>query len=435
MAGRRIPRGVPWLIGAAAGLLLVGPAAVWAGGLGLYEVGSPDLGTAAAGRAALAEDASTAWGNPAGMARLERSQFLIGLQPLIVTTEFDVGGQTNVPGGGTDGGNAGGFVPSGGIYGVYGLRPDLKLGISFNSYVGGNLDYEDDWVGRYYTTEAELLTFNLNPVVAYRVLPWLSLGAGFSVQWAELKQEAAINNNITMAQQLPDGRLKYKDTNFGFGGNFGVLVEIDPRTRVGVTYRSQVGQSFDDVPSFGQLGVALQSLLQRSGVLGRSLGIDMTIPQEVMVSAYRDVTDDLAVMANFGWQDWSQFGEFDVSLQTDPPRSQAVDADFDDTFHGAVGMHYRLGKPTLLSLGFAYDSSSVTEPHRSASLPVDRQLRFGGGVQYDPTPDYTLGFAYEFAGLGGADLNTTRNQRAGTLQGDYSPNTLNVISFTVIRRF
>src|SRR6185369_16803328 len=107
-------------------LQMVGVSAVWAGGLGIYEVGSTDLGTASAGRAALAEDASTAWGNPAGMTRLAGSQLLIGLQPLIVTTEFDVGTRTTTSG--TDGGNAGGFVPSGGIYGVYGILPDLKIG-------------------------------------------------------------------------------------------------------------------------------------------------------------------------------------------------------------------------------------------------------------------------------------------------------------------
>ena len=42
------------------------------GGVFLYEVGTPDLGLASAGRAALAEDASTVMGNPAGMSRLDR---------------------------------------------------------------------------------------------------------------------------------------------------------------------------------------------------------------------------------------------------------------------------------------------------------------------------------------------------------------------------
>jgi long-chain fatty acid transport protein len=59
-------------------ILLSSPAG--AGGLWLYEMGTPDLGTASAGRAAMALDASTAFGNPAGMTKLERSQFLGAFQ-------------------------------------------------------------------------------------------------------------------------------------------------------------------------------------------------------------------------------------------------------------------------------------------------------------------------------------------------------------------
>jgi long-chain fatty acid transport protein len=385
------------------------------------------VGTASAGRAALANDASTAFGNPAGMTRLG-SQLLFGLQPLIVTTEFDVDTGTTVSG--TSGGNAGGFVPAGGVYAIYSLLDDLKLGFAFNSYAGGALNYDSDWVGRYITTESELLTFNLNPVIAYRVLPWLSLGAGFSVQWAKLKSELAISN---AAEQLPDGFMKYDDTNFGFGGNFGALFEIDSKTRVGLTYRSQVNQEFDDVPAFGQLGPGLETLLRQSGVLNASLGLDLTIPQEVMLSVYRDITDDLAVMANFNWQNWQQFGDINLSLSTVPPRSQAVDANFNDTFQGAIGAHYRLGEPTLLQLGFAYDSSAVDTDDRSPALPVDRQIRFAVGVQYEINDAYTIGAAYEYANLGSADIDTTR--RSGTVQGDYQTNSLNVFNLTVVRRF
>jgi long-chain fatty acid transport protein len=407
--------------------LMLGASTAWAGGAWVYETGATDVGTASAGRAALANDASTAFGNPAGMTRLG-SQALFALQPIIVTTEFDVGPGTTISG--SSGGNAGGFVPSGGVYAVYSLLDDLKLGFAFNSYAGGELSYESDWVGRYITTNATLLTFNLNPVIAYRVLPWFSVGAGFSVQWSKLKSELAVNN---MAEGLPDGRMQYSDTNFGFGGNFGALFEIDPETRLGVTYRSQVDHGFNDVPSFAQLGPGLEALLKQSGVLDASLGVDLTIPQEVMVSVYRDLTDKLAVMANFNWQDWSQFGQLGVSLSTAPPRSQAVNANFSDTFQGAVGAHYRLGEPTMLQLGFAYDSSPVSEANRGPALPVDRQIRFAAGVQYDVNADYTIGFAYEYANLGSADLNVTRS--SGTLQGDYQANSLNVFNLTVLHRF
>ena len=56
-------------------------------------------------------------------------------------------------------------------------------------------------------------------------------------------------------------------------------------------------------------------------------------------------------------------------------------------------------------------------------------------MQYDINADYTVGGAYELAGLGGASMDATRGPLSGTVQGDFSSNLLNVFNLTVIRRF
>src|SRR5271157_3710076 len=59
---------------------------VWAAALELYETGAPDLGTASAGRAAMASDASTTASNPAGMTLLDRSHLLGSAGTLLPST-------------------------------------------------------------------------------------------------------------------------------------------------------------------------------------------------------------------------------------------------------------------------------------------------------------------------------------------------------------
>ena len=61
-----------------AGVALAGAlsGAADAGGMIVYEVGTADFGLASAGYGARAQDASTVFRNPAGMTRLEGSQFL-----------------------------------------------------------------------------------------------------------------------------------------------------------------------------------------------------------------------------------------------------------------------------------------------------------------------------------------------------------------------
>ena len=89
--------------------LLAAP--VWAGGLIMYEVDSPSTGTASAGWAALAKDAATAFQNPAGMTRLDRSQLLAGVQPLIISSDFKSSPGTRVMGGGEAAAMRAGFCP------------------------------------------------------------------------------------------------------------------------------------------------------------------------------------------------------------------------------------------------------------------------------------------------------------------------------------
>ena len=66
--------------------------------LGLYETGAPDLGTASAGRAAMAADASTAAANPAGMTLLDRSQLLVAAGALLPSTNFNISPKTTASG-------------------------------------------------------------------------------------------------------------------------------------------------------------------------------------------------------------------------------------------------------------------------------------------------------------------------------------------------
>jgi len=83
-----------------------------AGGILLYEAGTPDVGLASAGWGARAQDASTILTNPAGMTRLEGSQVLVGAQALYADYGFSIGSGTSSGLGEGDGGNPIGWVPS-----------------------------------------------------------------------------------------------------------------------------------------------------------------------------------------------------------------------------------------------------------------------------------------------------------------------------------
>lgn len=164
------------MVGGVLFLLSVASGMAWGAGMILYENNSPSTGTASAGWAALAADASTLFTNPAGMSCLDRSQILVGAQPLIITADFNPGSGTEVRGGGDDGGNAGGVLPSLAGYFVYNASDRIKLGIGSLSYFGLGIDCGDSWVGRYRVEKSAFITASLVPAVSYRINDWLSAG-------------------------------------------------------------------------------------------------------------------------------------------------------------------------------------------------------------------------------------------------------------------
>ena len=175
-----------------AGIAVLAASPAMAAGFWIYEMGTPDLGTASAGRAASAKDAATVFGNPAGMTSLDRSQLLVGTQLIVGDVHFDRGSDTTVAGG--NGGNASGAIPAASFYYAHSVTPDFKLGFWNGSYIGGALQYEDDWSGRYYVQKVEWLTLGAGINGAYKITDWLSIGGGPFVLYGELEQTVALNN-------------------------------------------------------------------------------------------------------------------------------------------------------------------------------------------------------------------------------------------------
>jgi long-chain fatty acid transport protein len=396
--------------------------------LELYETGAPDLGTASAGRAAMAADASTAAANPAGMTLLDRSQLLGAAGALLPSTNFDVAPQTTTKG--TGGGNAGVFMPLGAFFFVYKFSDRIRLGLANYSNYGLAINYGNAWVGRYYTTKEALFSGKVAPSIAYQVNDWLSVGAGFSFAVARLTFQSRINNVLP---RRGDGRMALESWDEAFGGQAGVLLRPIPKLRVGLTYQSPEDFKFGFKPFLSGLGPGFSAIRRKIG--GVQVNVPLTEPQQVMASALYEVIPNLSLMGNVGWQNWTAFGQFPVGISARNQTSVEANLHFSDTYQIAIGQQYRIAERWLWSAGFAYDSSPVSKANRNAVLPIDRQLRYGTGIQYEITHDVTAGAAWEFMDAGPGPFSNTRGPLAGTLQGHFSTNYLNFVALNVIWKF
>lgn len=414
-----------------AATVLMGSAAR-AGGLLLYEYGTAEPGLAAAGYAARAQDASTAFTNPAGMTQLDGTQVLVGGQLMWMNTQFSIDGATSPGLGSGDGGRvygSNGYVPGGGAFLTHRVSPDLALGFAVAGNFGSMLDYDDGWVGRYRVQDADLVGVSVVPSIAYRVNDQLSLGAGLNGMYGMFDQRVAINNALP---SLGDGRLEIDDDTWGWGANVGVLYEPTPDTRLGLTYTSEIDLDFRGPAQFSGIGPILTALLQSRGLLDARVDVGAKVPQQVMGSVYTAIDDSWALLGNLGWQDWSEFGETEIGIDnTQSPISLTNPLSFDDTWHAAVGAQYHTNDRWKVNFGLAYDSGFQDGNDVSPLFPVNSAWRFGIGGERQAGESFKWGFTTEL--LYGGNLHVDKRSMLppvlggrGDLGGSYDQ-TLGVV--------
>jgi long-chain fatty acid transport protein len=179
-----------WLLGL---LLAPLPFQIFAGGVILTEISSADTRLASAGWSARAQDPSTLFTNPAGMARLCGKQVELGAQAIYAHVDYEPNKRTSVRG---SPGKGNIWLPSGSFFYIHPYNDRLTVGLGNLGYFGSDLVYKHGWVGRYYIQKVLLEGISLVPAAAYRINEQWSIGAGANIMYGFFKQRSAVRNNL-----------------------------------------------------------------------------------------------------------------------------------------------------------------------------------------------------------------------------------------------
>lgn len=384
---------------------------VFAAAYQLYEVGAPINGTAAVGQAALADDdASTAYFNPAGMALLPNSEFMLAGQMLLPYINFRANNLNTISGG--NGGNAGLLTPGMSMFFVYNQSPCLKFGLALVSPYGGALNYTDGWTGRYDIQDVMFYTINLNPSMAFRFTDWMSVGIGFSVEYMNLMQTVALPNPDDPDL---DGQINIKVSNTRPGFNAGLLFTPMDGMKIGIAYRSQILHRLGGDLTFYRLA-------NNPGI-----NIRMNMPSTVTLSYAQEIYCYGKFLAELGWADWSSMRNSVVNLAG---FTFSTPLHWNNTYRYGIGGQLNVNPILKVQAGFSYDSSPTKTSRRLPELPMDRQIRIGTGLLLDVAPNLQLATSYEYINMGSAPIRNT-SRFVGTLSGRYVRNYVNAVQFSL----
>jgi long-chain fatty acid transport protein len=421
-----------------------------AAGFSITQKSVKGLGNAFAGAAAVAEDASTIYFNPAGLTRLSGNQVQAGVHIFSYSLKFSDDGSTTVgnqPLTGGNGGNAGkmGVIPN--FFYAHSISDSLKIGIGIVSPFGTATKYNSDWVGRYYTVKSEFLTIDINPTVAYRINKIWSIGGGVSVQYLDAEFTSAIDYgtiNAALGFGLPllpqgaDGESKIKaDGDWGYGFNLGVLFELSEETRFGIAYRSEISYDLKGDADFKTPDEAAP-IAGALGLVDTDAKSDVDLPASLAVSGYHQLTDKWAVMADITWTDWSTFEELRIKFDSGAEDNVST-FDLDDSFRYSLGATYTLNPQWIFRGGLAYDESTISSRRkRTPRLPDEDRLWFSLGTSYHFSDRLEFDFGYTYiTNVEKAEIDKTATGEdtfRGALKGDYDAHT-NIASFQLSYKF
>ena len=438
------------------GTALAVSTSVHGAGFALIEQSVTGLGNAFAGGAAVAEDASTVYFNPAGMSRLGESEYQFGLHIVSPTTEFRSSGSSNIAGAlplrGGDGGEAGetGVIPN--FYYVRRLNDDLSFGLGVNAPFGLATDYEEGWEGRYHALRSEVLTININPALSWKVNQQLSVGAGLNVQYAEVPElsnaldyaaictATAASSNPTVAASAAtcagapttnDGKVELDGDDWSLGFNLGMLYEFSDATRVGLAYRSKIDHELEGTAAFTNTpsGLGNLGIFVNDGVTA-----DITLPETLSLSAYHQLDSRWAIMGDITWTRWDRFDELRVKFKNNPQGDLVTPEEWDNTFRYSLGLSYRYNDRWMLRTGVAYDETAIPSAElRTPRIPGNnrRWVAVGASYRYSDHMHFDIGYAHLF--VSDTAINNT-NGTNGTLVGEFE-SSIDILSAQLRWRF
>ena len=403
---------------AAAVALAVGCAngVAYGSGFQLMEQNASGLGNAYAGQAAAVENASTVFFNPAGMTRIPGRQAVLAVNAIGPSAEFSNSGGSTAPLGlpspGGNGGDAGGWAAVPNAYLTWQLAPQLWFGLGLSVPFGLKTEYDQRWVGRFQSQNSEIKTVDVNPSIAYKVNEVLSLGAGISYQRAEVKVDRSA---ILVPPAESRAQIDIDDSQWGF--NLGVLVNLSPGTRIGLTYRSAMDYELTGNIRFSNVPVL--------GTATNGVRASAQLPDTISWAVAHAFNPRWEMLADITYTRWSKLKA--VPLVTTsasavvPASGVTLDTfnfQFKDSYRVGVGVNYKWSDAFTLKLGAAYDKSPVEDRFRLTFLPDSDRTWLAIGAQYRMSKQATLDIGYAHLFVKDGSINQQRGVAALPLQGN-----------------
>lgn len=318
--------------------------------------------------AATADNPSAIYYNPAGITQLEGQHLSVGIYSISTGIDFDsaAGGKVSTI-------SDFQFVPQ--IY--YVISPEdsrFSYGVGLYAPYGLGIDYKGNSPFDTLAKEGNLLYASLNPVVAFKVTPTLSIAAGLTINYSEVE--------ISRGIIAPGDEFRFKGDGWDAGINLGVLWQPVEKWSFGLNYRSSTSINYKG-RSIGEP----YSDYQRTEA-------DLDFPYFIVGGVSYRPNDKWNFEFNLDWTDWDNVD--DSTFKGTFAGDQVFPFRYKSSFMYNFGITRQLGNGYYLSAGYIYSENSVPSATLSPLNP-DSALHLGSLGFGHRGESFSWALGYHFA--------------------------------------
>ncbi len=399
-------------------LFLIGfSASAYASGFQLWELEEAGLGTYHAGGAAIADNASTGYINPAGLVRIKHPEISLGAADIMTDIRFKGNVSVMYPqapffdfsGYSSANGSDYSYVPN--FHYAQPITQNIVLGFNVVATLGMDTDYPTSNILRYMSTHSTVQAIDFGPSIGYKLNDHWSLGLGLDAQ--RLKAEFNEYAGVKVGTLILNSSLENTMYSWAYGFHAGVLYQFTPSTRVGLSYRSKVVHHAEGSSKFDSLTPSLNIHLK-----SRDAKATVIMPATTILSFYQDINKQWAWMASATYSQWGAFNNLRLTniaglehiLPTPDPTTNltvTVPQHYRNTWNLAVGGTYAINTKWQLKAGLGFEQSPVKDRYRTVQIPDNDRFVTAIGVHFQPTKSFGIDAGWDHFFVKKSSINST----------------------------
>lgn len=366
---------------------------------------------AISGISAAADDAAVAGMNPAGMTRFDSTQRRFEILGFFSDNTWEGQIGESGPSFRSDN-NSTTIVPSGSM--VIPFRDDWWFGFTF---VGAGVadEYEDGWPGRYFIEEYSLIYISAFPSIATKVTDNLSVAGSLAITYTTFEQDKAVLN---LDPGFDDGSLKIDTDGFEVGFGLSGLYEFSDRTRVGLTYRSEIDTELDGNLKFSNLSPTTEEIFEMAGLLDAPVTVTSRSPQVITAGIYHELDNGSAFTFDFAWADFSNFKLSEIYIDGDQ-LTESVPI-YGDIYAVSSSYSWPVRDDLRLGVGAFFVDDMVKDDDRTLTLRLDSMWSLGFGVKWQWKEERAVTATLNYLKIGEAPVTTSTIGPIGPVTGRFT---------------